>query len=569
MTEVNETPDVSVRMRDGVTLRTDIYRPRTQAPLPTLLMRTPYDKQRSDYGREAFRPVARAAAEAGYAVAVQDIRGRFASEGDFQPFYCPPTLDGADGHDTIEWLAAQPWSSGRVGTFGDSYGAWAQWELAREQPPHLKAMFPSGLGLHALDFPILRVGRRILWLIGRMAPDSRRRLAIDGPVTADEAYDIWNSNERGKWYWFLPWSQLPDSALGGLGGSFRDFIDRAPFDYLTHDWNPSDVTVPVLQLTGWFDIDPAGTIDRFCELQDRAGSGYARTNQRLIIGPWTHMDPFYDLPSRLGALDFGSQSERSYIDILSTWCGEWLVDSEVAPVTTAPVSFFIMGRNEWASASSWPPDNTRERVMFLSSTQGANGRSGDGVLLDTPAADPGGDAYVYDPRDPVMSTYLTDSYAAPLDQRPIDFRDDVLIYRTQPLTDHLTVVGSATVNLWATSSAVDTDFAVKLVDERPDGEAIAITSGIVRARFRDGVGDARLLTPGELVEYHISLQPTAYSFVRGSILRLQVTSSDFPDYDRNHNSGLNDLTDPTLVPAHQRVLHGGSHPSNLIVRTLP
>ena len=562
-----EERDVAVRMRDGVTLRADLYRPDSASPLPGLLLRTPYDKRRCDFGRETFRPVARAAAAAGYVVAVQDVRGRFASEGTFVPFFSPGHREDLDGYDSVEWLAALPACDGRVGTFGDSYGAWLQWELARTKPPSLVAMLPSGLPATALDHPILRVGRRVLWAIARMAPDTQARSegVPTGPTTADAAYTLWDDHERGKWYWFLPWSELPDWALGGLAPYFHALLDRMPVDYLApqRDWGAVDV--PALHLTGWFDIDVGGSIAHYTGMVESAGSARARANQRLVIGPWTHMDPFYELPSTHGELDFGPDAARDYAGLLVDWFDRQFgrVPGEAEP--ESGISYFVMGANTWRHSHAWPPPGVTELELYLDSATGANTASGDGRLAPEPVVGSPPDTYAYDPRDPVMSIYDKDAYYAPLDQAPLDHRRDVLVYRSEPLDRALEVVGPVRVELWAASSAADTDFSARLVDESPDGRALGISSGLVRARYRDGVENPALLEPGAPYQFTIELLPTAYRYEAGHRIRLQIASSDFPDYDRNHNTGADDLRDPRLVTAHQSVFHDDVRPSRLVL----
>ena len=560
---VIEERDVAVRMRDGVTLRADVYRPDADTPLPGLLLRTPYDKRRSDFGRETFRPVARAAADAGYVVAVQDVRGRFASEGTFVPFFAPGHREDLDGYDSVEWLAALPCCDGRVGTFGDSYGAWLQWELARAKPPSLVAMMPSGLPATALDHPILRVGRRVLWCIARMAPDTRTRGdgGPEGPTTADDAYTQWEEHERGKWYWFLPWRELPERALGGLASHFHALLDRMPVDYLEPQRDWSAVDVPALHLTGWFDIDVAGSIAHYTGMVEHAGSARARANQRLVIGPWTHMDPFYELPSTLGELDFGPQAARDYVGLLVDWFDRQFGGEE----PENGISYFVMGANAWRHCEAWPPPGVGELALHLDSTTGANTGWGDGRLVPEPVVGSPPDTFAYDPRDPVMSIYDKDAYYAPLDQAPLDHRHDVLVYRSEPLEGPVEVVGPVRVELWATSSAVDTDFSARLADEDPDGRALGISSGLVRARYRDGVDDPALLEPGTPYRFTIDLEPTAYRYEAGHRIRLQIAGSDFPDYDRNHNTGGDDLRESRLVTAHQTVFHDDVRPSRLVL----
>lgn len=552
--------------RDGTILRSDIFRPRTSGTAPALLFRTPYDKKRTDAGREVYRPIAVSAAARGYIVVLQDVRGRHRSDGQFVPFFSIGHTEGDDGYDAVEWVAGLPGCNGRVGTFGDSYGAWLQWELARHQPPHLVAMFPSGLPARALDFPVLRIGRRILWLIARMAPDTRSRgeVALPGPTTPEEAYQLWEEVERGKWYWFLPFRELPREALGGLADPFYELLDRMPVDYLSPQRDHRSVHTPVLHLSGWFDIDVGGSIDHYQGMVEAGGSVAARLNQRLIIGPWTHMDPFYELPQRLGAMDFGPAASLDYVDVLTDWFDRWLKEPALPSLDQPPIRIFVMGRNRWREEQEWPPTGARQQSLYFDSGGQANSVRGNGILDDRPGDGPP-DEYTYDPRDPVMSLYDKDAYYAPLDQQPLAHRHDIVVYSTQHLTKELQVIGPVTVELWASSTARDTDFTAKLVDEQPNGQAIGLSTGIVRARYRNGTSTPTLIQPGEAVKYTINLEPTAYVFKAGHRVRIDIASSDFPDYDRNHNTGGNDYYESRLVAARQTILHSATYPSRVVL----
>ena len=569
--EVVAERDVPVRMRDETILRADIFRPAAAGRFPGLLFRTPYDKRRSDHGRETYIPVGRAAARQGYVVALQDIRGRFASDGEFFPFFAyDRVLDAADGYDTVEWLAALPHCDGKVGTFGDSYGGWAQWELARLRPPHLVAMFPSGMPATAIDYPILRV-RRVLWLICRMAPEALRRArgATPGPHTAQEAYAVLEEVERDKWYWFLPWRDLPPHVLGDLTPFFTELLGRIPVDYVAPQRAYDQIETPMLHLTGWFDISPGGSIEHFTGMRSEARTAHARRNQRLIVGPWTHMDPYYDLPGKCGELDFGAAAADDYIGLLTRWFDHWLKGAEPGLMDEPPIQLFVMGDNVWRAENEWPLARTVYMDYFLHSQGAANTPAGDGALSRNRPGDEPPDRYTYDPRDPVMSTFSRGAYSEPRDQGALAYRRDNLVYLSESLTEDLEATGNITVQLYATSTAPDTDFTAKVCDVFPDGRAIGLCSGIVRARYRDSTATPSQLARGEIYEYTIRLEPTAYVFKAGHRLRVDIASSDFPNFDRNHNTGADPYQDALLQPAHQTIYHDQRHVSRLIVPIIP
>jgi putative CocE/NonD family hydrolase len=535
------------------------------------LFRTPYDKNRCDSGRYTYLPVGREVARKGYVVVLQDTRGRFASDGEFYPFFSyDRVMDSKDGFDTVEWVALLPYCSGKVGTFGDSYGAWTQWELARLRPPHLAAMMPSGMPATALDYPILRVARRVLWVIGRMAPETRRRAGgAGGPFTAEEAYDSWENIDRGKWYWFMPWRELPEDALAGMARSFFELLERMPVDYVAQQRQHDQISVPIFHLTGWFDISVGGSIQHYTGMIKDGMTGHARSNQKLVVGPWTHMDPYYDLPRKLGLLDFGPEAQAQYTRLLVRWFDYWLKGIQNGVYDEPPIRLFIMGDNLWRFENEWPLARTVYTDYYLRSGGTANTPYGDGVLCTICPDEEPADTFEYDPRDPVMSIFNKNAYYEPLDQKPLDHRRDVLVFSSEPLDSDIEATGPVSVKLWAASTAVDTDFTAKLVDVYPDGTAIGICSGIIRAQYRHGTAEPELIKPGKPYRYEISLEPTAYVFRVGHRIRLDISSSNFPEYDRNHNTGLNYYRDAQLQTAQQTIFHDSARPSKLILPVIP
>jgi putative CocE/NonD family hydrolase len=563
--DVRVALDVPATMRDGTVLRADVVSPVprwTGETFPVLLTRTPYQKRPLDW-----------IARAGYVAVSQDVRGRYASDGPFEPVHqmCGASIDGQDGYDTALWAAALAGANGRLGVFGTSYPAWEAWELAMTRPAPLQALYVSGMSVTSTAVEAVpRPGRRLQWFFGTGAPDTRRRLGLPGPQTREAAAELWRY-ERHKWLWFLPWSELPEHVLGPLTPYFKEYFRRPQRDTFRFAGRHGEVGVPVFHRTGWYDRF-VSTIDHFTAMRQAGSTEWARRHQRLLVGPWGHTDV---LTRRVGDLDFGPTAELDHQALLLRWFDHWLKDRDTGMLDGPPVRYFLMGRNEWRDAEAWPPAGTREARWYLASAGRANTAAGDGRLVPQPPAgdEPGApgscDAYRYDPRDPVPTVWPLEDQHLPLDQRPLDGRNDLLVYTTAPFERELAFAGDPVVELYAASSAPDTDYIARLCDVHPDGLVQPLTYGIVRARFRDGLDRPRLLTPGAVERYRIPLRPVAAALLPGHRLRLDVTSSDFPNFDRNHNTGADDFSDPTLVIARQTVYHCAAQPSALVLPVLP
>jgi putative CocE/NonD family hydrolase len=572
--DVRVEPDVPATMRDGTVLRADVVTPVPRRPgetFPTLLTRTPYQKRPLEW-----------IARAGYIAVAQDVRGRYASDGAYEPVHqmCGATVDGPDGYDTALWAAALPGANGRLGVFGTSYPAWEAWELAMTRPAPLQAMYVSGMSVTSTAVEAVpRPGRRVQWFFGTGAPDTRRRLGLPGPQTREAAARLWRY-ERQKWLWFLPWSELPDYVLGPLTPYFKGYLSRPQQDTFRFRGRHGEVDVPVFHRTGWYDRF-VSTIDHFTAMRHEGRDARVRGSQRLLVGPWGHTDA---LTRRVGDLDFGPAAALDHQTLLLRWFDHWLKDRDSGLLDGQPVRYFLMGRNEWREAPAWPPPGTADGRWYLHSAGRANTAAGDGRLTPAPPDTPdppdslhpapapppgGGDVYDYDPRDPVPTIWPLDDQCVPLDQRPLDGREDLLVYVSAPLARELAFAGDPIVELYAASSAPDTDFIARVSDVHPDGLVQPLTDGIVRARFRDGPDRPRLLTPGAVERYRIPLHPVAATLLPGHRLRLDVTSSDFPNYDRNHNTGGDDFSDPALGVARQTVFHTAGRPSALVLPVLP
>ena len=549
--------NVATPMRDGTILRSDVFRPDAPGHFPVLVSRTPYDKTRA-----AYRRVARHMADNGYVCVLQDIRGTHASDG---TYYLArngrqDTMDAEDGYDTVEWAARLPWADGQVCVWGHSYSSWSAWVAAGARPPSLKALFGSGMAARILDNTrgIFETGRRLHWMY-QQAADLRHRAG--GPaLTRDEIDARWFDVERFKWVWFLPLADIPDSAFPRLTGQLRAYMQKQTVETWGFDDLHPQVSVPTCSVTGWYDRI-IGAIEQY-EGMEANGPADLRGRHRLIVGPWGH--GMAALNRQAGPLAVGPDAVAPYEDLLLEWCDAQLKSRP--PADPAPVRLFVMGENRWTSGAQWPLARARRTEFFLRGDGAANTVAGDGRLdLAAPGNEPP-DSYVYDPRDPVMSLMGRDIQMEPRLQAPNDDRQDILVYQTAPLDHPLRVIGRMSVLLWIASDAPDTDFTAKLIDVRPDGSAVNLSYGILRCRYRDGhATEAAPLTPGQGYEIEIALNPTAMVFDAGHRIRLDISSSDFPNFDRNHNTGRDFWSDTELRPARQTVFHDRARPSRLIL----
>ena len=566
MYKTTQKTDVEATMRDGVVLRADVYRPDAAGKFAVILERTPYNK-----GADRFREKGSKLAERGFLYVVQDVRGRYGSDGEFMPgFFSGDHMDDVDGYDAVEWAASLPWSTGKVGTTGGSYDGWTQLELAHTRPPHLNAIMPQLICANLLDrekSAVLRLGRVLWWSINTLAPDQRvRDNAPTGPRTTDEAEELFLTRDRSKWYWYLPLMEIPDAAMHGIGPHWRKWLSDHATDHFGFEVKHRSMAVPALTQTGWYD-QQVMSIKNFTGLKENAATELARNNQYLIVGPWTHDGT--DWPTRLGDMDFGSEAHLDYYDITSQWYRRWLYDEEDAIADWPRVRIFVMGDNTWRDEEDWPLARTRYVPYYLHSEGGAASVEGDGTLSEEPPGDEPVDEYVYDPRDPAMTLYQQRGQHEPLDQRALDDRRDILRFATPPLRQEVEVTGHIRLKLYAASTACDTDFVAKLLDIRPNGFAQELCYGIVRARYRESFENPSLIEPGTVFEYDIAINPTSNVFKPGHRIRLDVSSSDFPNFDRNHNTGGNDYADATLIAARQTVSHDAARPSHVILPVIP
>jgi len=559
--------NVMVPMRDGVRLATDVYRPDGAAPAPVLLTRTPYDKEHAVVGSTTFDILR--AVQAGYAVVIQDVRGRYASDGAFDPMV-HETLDGVD---TFAWAAAQPWSCGVVGTFGGSYLGATQWLPAREQPPALRAMAPSVTFSDMYEGSAYQGGAKVLhdlrWVVEDIIPgEIRRRVARGGKPTEGGVHLDVNAVLAA-----LPLADHP--LIRDAAAFYHDRLAHPTADLYWHPMSPcagyEQITVPALGMSGWYDIFLWGTFQNYQGMRTRGATEHARRNQRVIIGPWTHMNFTGSFPER----EFGVAGSHDAIDLTGIqlrWFDRWLKEADNGVEEEPPVMLFVMGIDAWRTEADWPLPDTQYRPYYLHSEGSANTLQGDGRLSAEPPHDEPPDVYLYNPLRPVPTVggqvILPGGNAmGPRDQRAVEVRDDVLVYSTPVLDRPIEVTGPIELRLFVASSARDTDFTGKLVDVYPDGRALILTEGILRARYRTSFTAPELLEPDAIYELRLDLWATANVFLPGHRIRLEVSSSNFPRFNRNSNTGGEIASEAAdhYRPAINRIFHDAAHPSRLIL----
>jgi putative CocE/NonD family hydrolase len=569
--------DVAMTTRDGVTLRADVYRPEGPGRFPVLLSRLPYDKalRRRPGDIDVF-------VDRGYVVIMQDTRGRFASEGDE---YYPLVWEAQDGYDAVEWAAGLPFASGRVGTMGQSYLGATQYLLAPTRPPHLAASFPVSA---AADFHqcwvyhtggAFELGWQIPYAI-LMARDTIARRDLKAlwselEVELAAAPTPWAPPLTAEGYRRLPlaaWAERLAPVARYLADYLRHPEDGPEWWRINVERRHAEIGVPMYHVTSWYDIFLHGGLAHFRGLRDHARTPEARAGQKLLVGPWAHLFPYTSpTSSGTGDIDFGPAALVDMHEIQLRWFDHWLKGIDTGILEEPPVKIFVMGDNRWRDESEWPLARTRYTPYYLRSRGRANTARGDGGLDREPPADEGPDQFTYDPADPVPTRGGNTLILAMgvQDQRPVEEREDVLVYTGPVLTEALEVTGPIAVTLYAASSARDTDFTAKLVDVRPDGYAQNLADGIVRARYRDSRQTPALLTPGEVTRFTIDLWATSHVFRAGHRIRVEVSSSNFPRFDRNLNTGVDQATGTRGQAARQTVFHDGRYPSHITLPVIP
>jgi putative CocE/NonD family hydrolase len=564
-------PDVPMTTRDGVTLRADVWRP-LEGTAPTLLMRVPYGRRQTGmYGAPTGGPSVMAFVNAGYAVVLQDVRGTFASDGVFEP----KVNETADGLDTIAWIAEQNWSDGTVGTFGVSYQAMTQWAVAVGGAPALKAIAPffaasnwySGLLYSpggALSLSLVNLWRALMYTFEEQRalqrgettdPSAMMRLggALLDPLALNDA---------------TPVADHPLLARGGWGADWLAHPDHDEY-WAAQDWSRSipSVTVPALVIGGWYDLKVHATVADFVRMRTQAGSEQAREKTRLVIGPWHH-------EARTGQFQDRYFGPLAAVDLSEAHVAFYDEHLRGRPAASPPprVRIFVMGVDQWRDEQDWPLPDTRYVDHYLHSGGAANTRDGDGTLeLDAPTT-AASDGFRYDPRDPVPTAGgallpTVPGLVGPVDQRAVDGRNDVLCYTGPVLTEPVEATGFVELKVFVSSTAVDTDITAKLIDVFPDGRALNLCDGILRLRYRNDLARPELMTPGEVYEVTVPMGVTSNVFLPGHRIRLDISSSNFPRYDRNSNTGGAIATEALedMLVADNTVHHGETRPSRLVL----
>lgn len=539
---------VSVPMRDGLMLASDIYRQPSVERSAVLLMRTPYNK-------DGAKSVAERYAAAGYIVVVQDCRGRFKSEGDFVPY----NNEGQDGYDAIEWLGKQSWCNGRIGMWGSSYVGATQWQAAAEKPPGLVTIAPTATWSSFYRNLYLGGAVRISLIAGWAAGNSRK--PADAVVTTDWRRTLLHlplSEVDQNIGWSIPW-------LNGMltHPRFDGYWKRIE---LTEEI--ADLELPMQHIVGYYDFFSRESVSNFERMHQQARDPQTRRRQQLILGPWDHGTIGQ---AKVGELDFG---ENAVIDAAGEnllWFNRFLKEDAAAEVVDVPVRYFSMGDNVWHDAASWPPQGFESTAFYLHSNGNANTGKGDGKLDQTPANDNEiADRFRADPDNPAPACPVTESRPlmaatwAPVDQRLIEQRDDVLVYTSAPFSKPLTFAGNAKAKLFVSADTADADWVLKLIDVHPDGFAQNLTVGILRGSFRDSELHPTPLEPNKIYEVTIDLGPIAAQIGDGHRLRVDICGAYFPLFDRNPNTAEGPFGKRSAV-ATEQVYHDQTRLSRILL----
>ncbi len=538
--------NTKIEMRDGTRLACDIRFPAQGGPFPTILTRTPYGK---NYPESELVPFLKD----GYAFVTQDVRGKFDSEGEFHPMN-----EKEDGFDTINWIAAQPWSNGKVGTTGGSYCAFTQLFAACLQPEPLCATTMSVLGNNLFKNTVYRNGvlefSLVAWLVN-----------CSGRVSNPNAVADWNK----------ALSSLPVcDILKVIGFDVPIFDKWISHQHYDHFWSETNcdayyekIETPTYLIGGWYDYYASTTPEIYTKLR-KAGNGGRQL--KLMMGPWAHGS---QSDGKVGEIDFGAHSVIDRLSEKKRWLDHYLGGFDNGIEKEAPVKIFVMGINKWRDEYEWPLERAVETPFYLGSKNFANSLYGNGFLSREIADGKEVDEYVYNPANPVPTiggnALLPTLAKGPFDQRPLERRDDVLVFTSETLEEPLEATGMPKAELFISSSAPDTDFIARLCDVYPDGRSIQLCEGIARTRFREGLDKEVMMDPGSVYKIEVELEATSNVFLKGHKIRLEVTSSSFPRYSRNLNTGGDNLKDKEFVKATQTLRHSLEFPSRIILPVIP
>ncbi|MGA2118726.1 MAG: CocE/NonD family hydrolase [Bryobacteraceae bacterium] len=526
---------VPIPMRDGVRLYANIFLPSEHARVPAILVRTPYGKG------EDLVPNYQALVDHGFAMVIEDVRGRYESEGEFHPL----EQETPDGNDTLDWIARQSWCDGKIGMTGGSYLGIVQWKAALAGNPHLKAIFPVVAGDD--DYRdrfystggAMKLGNRLEWMA--------ENLRVFGYHPDFSSFVL-----------HLPIRTADVAATGRAVDMFRTAVAHPAFDSFWKSISVREqlakVRVPVFSVGGWYDNFAESDLEAYAALRKTSGIN------RIAIGPWPH-----NMSIKFAGVDFGPGSWLPIRSLQLAWFDQWLLGKDSPLLSEPPAHIFVMGANRWREFENWPPEQARPEEFYLE----------DGAALgDKPPRRAAAERYVYDPATPVPTrggAVCCNPRVfpwGPVDQRSLESRRDVLTYSTPPLTHDLEVIGPVTVDLYVSTSARDTDFTAKLVDVFPDGTARNLTDGILRLRYRTTLERAVPATPGQVYRITVDAGVTGNVFEKGHRIRLEISSSNFPRFDRNPNTGTVAASETHPVKATETIYHDKLHPSKLVLMVL-
>lgn len=549
--------DIDSPMRDGVNLSSDIILPAGDGSFPAILLRTPYDN--SD---QRYLPFGRYFAELGYAFVVQDVRGRGDSDGEWVPFM----NEGEDGYDTVEWIAAQPWCTGKVGMMGGSYAAQVQWMAAKHRPPHLAALSSTASpGRWMEDGMPYRNGILSLelfaWLYLTHGRSMQSSIAAYEGVGDDPLGVNWAQMLRQ-----LPLSHL-DELTGFYSPTWHEWLSKPDLsDYwyqLRLDGEFNKINIPTLHITGWFDDSMISTLFNY---EQMLAHSPARDHQYVVVGPWDHHGT-REPQRKLYGEDFGDAALTDVLDLQYRFFERYLKDADA--FEQPKVSLFVLGENQWRNQAAWTFPKSKMTAYYLDGAVNAQTLDGDGVLSPKLASGSLSDSYVYDPVDATPAWVDHEKKWSPqdlrLDQRFVQVRDDVLVYTSESLTQPLEIAGTPSATIYISSDASDTDFYVTLCDVYPDGRAVRIAWGALRTRYRVTLRQAKLMTPEEVYALRIELAPILNVFQTGHRIRVDIRSANFPLYDRNPNTGHAIGMDDEMRSATQTVYHSEQYPSCILL----
>ena len=565
--------NMDVPMRDGTILRADVWRPDADGRFPVLIERTPYDKggsSESNLGAGEFY------ASHGYVVVIQDVRGRFASDGEFYPFRDDADGEHQDGFDTVEWTAEQPWSNGKIGTIGGSYSGATQYRMLSTQPPHLEAQFVRQSSTDYYDEWVYRGGAfehgfNTMWTLKHTSTNARKLAPVGSEDEINIRVEI-ASGDYAKWLENTPISPL--SPIADLHDWFGDWMNHPNHDDFWEELSNArfhdKTNVPVHHFGSWFDCFLNGTIRSYEGMRSNAATPEARAGQRMTIGPWVHNPGPADM-REAGAVDFGEQAKLGWFETRKRWFDHWLKGVDNGVDSDKPVKLFAMGINKWREFDEWPPAAAKDTPFYLSAGASSSAKSLNDGILSAYKPDLFGevfDEYDSDPKTPIRSFgggHLGDNNG-PRDQR--GYEDNVLTYTTEVLDEPIDVTGRVKAVLHASSSAIDTDWVVRITDVHPDGTSMLVCDGILRARFNDSFEKPTALVPYQPTEFVVDLWATSHVFQKGHRLRVAVASSSFPRWDINWQTGKNNALESSGIIAHNRIFRDEIRSSHVILPLL-